>query len=900
MVWNTQSRALEVTGDALPQHYGQPVFVAARLRGTEKLGRLYDYEVDVSTIEANGLYVSTMHEVVDVNRLVGRKITVKIALEGSGTWASGATGEAGAMNIGADVREITGVIAAAKCMGADDRRMFYRFRLRPWLWLATLNRENRAFMDMSVEEISRAVLEKYPYPVEWQLGGPGYGRKVYPKRDYQRQFWESDWDYLDRLWQEWGITFHFDGITLVLRDNASFRSHGPTYRTIRYLDRNGQRIDEEHIHRLAMSRALTTGKVAVIDYDYTQALTKFDRNIAIHREATFDNAEEYTWADYAQPLQGAMGLAGDHNDDEFEADILARVRVDAYRCKSLRIRGEGNLRGLTTGRTFFLEGYPFEPVNAEYLVTGTKIEIVNNDTVTLGGTATRGYRCQTKFTAQPANEVYRTPLKAKKPRAFAETAVVCGHDQTRGVFTDAMARLKLWFTWDRVGEKNGDATCWVPLAQAWQGLRYGALWIPRVRDHVYVGYVNSDPDRPFVLSSFNTDSNPLPWDLVANQSLSGWRSQELAAPWRASNMVVTDDTPGKLQVQMASDHANSRIVAGYNVRINGDKGRQEARGEGIEIATDAHAVMRANRGLLVTTETRAGATAPMKDMGETVQRLTQARQQHEDLSQLAQKHRAQTAAASQADAASSIRTQNDALTGGQKTADNPSPEMTRPDMVFASAAGIAASATDSTHMASQHDHAITAGRDYSVSVGRSYHASVRGSISLFAYQDGMKFFAAKGPVQLQAQSDVMALAALKDLTITSTDGRVVITASKEVWIGAGGSYVQINGSGIVNGSPGPILEKGASWDRPGPDSVRVPLLMMPVALSPDEEIIEQSFSLLEDGTTPVDGYHYDLYSDDDLHTQRGGYSDGETVSVNGQMSLKLVTWIARDSARKDA
>ncbi len=294
---------------------------------------------------------------------------------------------------------------------------------------------------------------------------------------------------------------------------------------------------------------------------------------------------------------------------------------------------------MTTGRTFFLEGYPFEPVNAEYLVTGTKIEIVNNDTVTLGGPATRGYRCQTKFTAQPANEVYRTPLKAKKPRAFAETAIVCGHDQTRGVFTDAMARLKLCFTWDRVGEKNGDATCWVPLAQAWQGLRYGALWIPRVRDHVYVGYVNSDPDRPFVLSSFNTDSNPLPWDLVANQSLSGWRSQELAAPWRASNMVVTDDTPGKLQVQMASDHANSRIVAGYNVRINGDKGRQEARGEGIEIATDAHAVMRANQGLLVTTETRMGATAPVKDMGETVRRLAQARQQHEDLSQLAQKHR---------------------------------------------------------------------------------------------------------------------------------------------------------------------------------------------------------------------------------------------------------------------
>jgi type VI secretion system secreted protein VgrG len=76
--------------------------------------------------------------------------------------------------------------------------------------------------------------------------------------------------------------------------------------------------------------------------------------------------------------------------------------------------------------------------------------------------------------------------------------------------------------------------------------------------------------------------------------------------------------------------------------------------------------------------------------------------------------------------------------------------------------------------------------------------------------------------------------------------------------------------------------------------------MMPVALSPDEEIIEQSFRLLEDGITPVDGYHYDLYSDDDLHTQKGGYSDGETAGVKGQTSLKLVTWITRDSARKDA
>ncbi|WP_454871991.1 type VI secretion system Vgr family protein [Paraburkholderia xenovorans] len=837
MAWNTQPRTLEVAGDALPAWRNAPLFVASRLRGTEKLGRLYRYEVDVSTVEAPGLYVDEMHRLVDLNRLVGKRLTVKIAVEGSGTWVQGAAQAGSPVNNGAGVREISGVIAGAKCLGADDRRVFYRFRLRPWLWLATLNRENRVFLDRTVEEMSRDVLTKYPFPVKWMLGGPGYGRKAYPKRDYQRQFWESDWAFLNRLWQEWGITFHFDGMTLVLRDGASFGRHGGAYQTIRYLDRDGQRIDEEHIHELKVLRGLTTGKVAVTDYDYTQATARFGRTIAIHRDATFDNAEEYIQADYAQPLQGAMGLHGDRNDDEFEADHLARVRAEAYRCRSLRVKGVGNLRGLMTGRTFFLEGFPVEPANDEYLVTGTKIEIVNNDTITQGGVG-REYTCRTKFTAQRANQVYRTPLTAEKPRAFAETAIVSGYEDSN-VYTDAMARLKLWFNWDRVGERNGNATCWVPLSQVWQGPRYGALWIPRVGDHVHVGYVNSDPDRPFVLASHTTDRNQAPWDLAANHALSGWRSRDLGSQGRASNAVVTDDTPGRLQVQVTSDYANSRFVAGYNVRINGDRGRQEARGEGIEIATDSHAVMRANRGVLITSEMRAGASAPVKDMGETVQRLEWARQQHEDLSQLAQKHDAQAPGSSQGDVVRDIGTQNDAIRGGQKSADNPSPEMTRPDMVLASAAAIATTATESTHMASVNDHAVTAGRDYSVSVGRSYHASVRGAISLFAYQQGMKFIAAKGRVDIQAQGDGMTLAALKDVTISSTDGKIIITAAKEVWIGAGGSYIQINGSGIINGSPGPILEKTALWDVPDPDA-RIP-----------------SFAPFCSGT-PTDGYSHSL------------------------------------------
>ena len=146
MAWNTQPRTLEVTGDALPKYFDRPVFETVRLSGVEKLGRLYDYWIDVQTIE--DIHLSRVHEYVDINKLVGKRMTVKIAIEGSGT----AGGEGGA-NVGADVRELTGVIAEAHSVGSDDRRAHYRLRLRPMLWLASLNRENRIFRDKNVREM---------------------------------------------------------------------------------------------------------------------------------------------------------------------------------------------------------------------------------------------------------------------------------------------------------------------------------------------------------------------------------------------------------------------------------------------------------------------------------------------------------------------------------------------------------------------------------------------------------------------------------------------------------------------------------------------------------------------------------------------------------------------------
>jgi len=873
-----------MSGAALPTRAGGgPVLTPTRLSGTERLGKLYEYTLEVMTVESPTFRVWQAKELVLPEALIGKELGISIEYEGNGTYLPGSPGGTGRANIGADARTITGLITKVRCTGADDRHAYYQFTVRPWLWIATLNRENRIFQNRNVVEITEAILKEKRYPFRYELRLAALGFKgVYPKRDYVRQCWESDFHFLSRLWREWGLYFFMDGSTLVLCDSpGSHKRHGPAYETIAYHAPDGKRIDEEHIHKLAVSRELTAGVVTLIDYDYTRSRANLGVSADEASDMRFANAEHYGWGDYSQPLAGTMGLSGEENDIQREARHLARVRVDAERCRSLRARGKGNLRGLATGYTFHLEDHPVDQANVEYLVISTTTDIRNVDETSRPSDADVQYQCKTRFVLQPANTFFKNRPKTSKPRCAGETAFVTGpHDQV--MWVDGYARVKVQFIWDRLGNKDQDSSIWLRVSSPWQGNGYGTIYLPRIGQEVTVDYHDGDPDKPYISDRMVNQFNQPPWTLPGNQALSGTRTREIEGAM--SNSVALDDTTGKPQVQVTSDYANSRLVLGYNTRIAGNAGRKEARGEGVELATDAEAVMRAGRGMLITTEKREGATAPVKDMGETVQRLTQAREQHESLAKLAQQHKAQDTQANQRDVTQTINAQNDAIRGGAQTRDNPSPEMTRPDLLLASAAGLATTAAESTHLASVNDHAITAGRDYSLSAGRSYHVSVRGPISLFAYQEGMKFYSAKGKVEVQAQSDGIDIAALRDITITSTDGKIIINAAKEIWIGAGGSYIQINAEGIENGTPGCILEKTSLWGKEPGVSMTKPMPDLPTGAGTYHE----QFRLVdEDGSTPLANCYYLIESESGRTWSGHTNAEGQTQRVYTEQPEKL-------------
>lgn len=873
----TQSRVVMISGTALPQFAGQPILVPMRIRGKEALGKLYEYTLRLKTLNLPTLPVYAARERIEPEKLIGTEIVISIEFDGNGTFEAGVAGGAGLGNFGAGKREIVGLIAELIFTGENERSAYYEIRVRPWLWLATLNRENRIFQNRNVVEITEAILgsSAYPFTYELRLGPEGL-RGIYPTRDYVRQLWESDFEFLTRLWREWGIYYFMDGSTLVLCDSpGAHKPHENMYETILYRARDGARIDEEHVHRLKVSRLLTAGSVSAIDYDPTRSRATLSGVVDRHSDVPFGNAEHYVWGDYSQPLAGTMGLSGAPNDYAREAHYLAGVRVDAERCRSLRAKGRGNLRGLATGHTFHLEGHPQQRVDAEYLVIETAIDIRNNDELSGG----EPYRCVTDFAVQPANAFFRNRLK-RKPPCGPETAVVVG-PENQPLWVDGYARVKVQFVWDRVGERDENSSCWVRVSSPWQGSGFGFVALPRIGQEVTVSYHEGDADKPYVSDRQVNQFNQPPWELPKNHALMGWRSMGLTGS--QANQVVVDDTPGQLQVQVTSDHAQSRLVLGYNTRIEGRPGRQQARGEGFELATMAWGVVRANRGMLITTEAREGANRSAKDMAETVQRLTQACTQHEDLSQLAQRHEAQAAALSQRDVTDGINAQNDEVRGDAISAENAFPEMTRPNLVQASAAGIVTTAAESTHQASVKDHAITAGRDMSVSGGRSMLVAVRGALSFFAARLGLKLVAAAGKVEVEAQSDAMSLAALKDVAITSTEGKLVLNAAREIWIGVGGSYICITPSGIVNGTTGQILEKCAKWDKASADSKRLPLPDLPTGAMTGEWV-----TFVDHATgKPVGHFPYRLDAGDGRIVEGVSSANGRTAEVLAPTSREV-------------
>jgi type VI secretion system secreted protein VgrG len=824
--YQTPERTLAISGDALPMWTARrinirfaepdkPVLIPTWLHGREAIGELYSYTVRMRT----DIDAPSERTTLDLDTIVGTQVTVSIDVPGKGTFVPGMPGDTGRGNIGFYTREISGRVSVARFVRCDGRSMIYEFVVEPVLAEAAKGSNYRIFLGDTVREVIEKLLARYPVTIDWRIAGPHYGKRVYPTRDLIRQHWESDMTCVQRLCEHYGLFYWFEHENgfhrIIIADTmGAFHRHGEACETIRFS--TGDRFDEEHIDRLDVASRQTEGRVTVVDHDYAEP--RVARSTVPLREDMHDprdtaraEQEVYAYANVSQPHPAGERFDSTPEGTRDDARNVAMVRMQALRCQGLRAKGHGNMRGLTVGHTFHLTDHPYEKANQEYLVVSATLTIEENDQASGTGQV---FRCETDFEIQPTHEYFRMPLRTPWPsQAGFEYAIVTGPDDHE-IWTDLYGRVKCQLIPDREGKLDHKAFIWVLPMQPWQNRQMGSAFVPRIGSQVLIGYVNGNPEMPFIVASSVNRNNLPAWKQPFNQWVSGFRSK-MQGGFSANHLGFVD-TKGELQAQLSSDHGTSQLSLGFLRRLLGNEGLKDSRGEGFELRTDFWGVLRAAMGLLITTQGRTDASGKAKDMDETVTRLTQARDLHETLTGFAQDHEVQRKDADQSDVAKSIRQQNDELRGKPTSRADDAPEFTAPHIAISSPAGTELSTGGSTHIQSDQDFAVTSGRHVAVAAGRSVFVTVFESFLLFVRNAAINIVAGMGKVRVESQGESVEVIARKVLELMSTSGWVEIKSPKGVRISGGGSVMEISGSGIKGFTSGEFLVHAASHATDGP------------------------------------------------------------------------------------
>ena len=510
-----------LSGSAVPD--GMLLF--ASLGGTETVGELFTYSIKLKTPDTLNLgYVSPAAN-LQLKPMVGKDLCVNIELDGGGK------------------RYISGLVTAARVAGHQGRSVVYELRLEPWLKILTHTSDYKAFQNKNVVDILDEVLDEYPWPVEKRLV------ENYPTRAWQVQYGETDFAFIQRLMQEWGIYWWFEhsenSHTLVLADAINVHKACADSPLVCYYQK-GLKLDKEFIHTITANESLRSGQWVLNDFDFMKPRSLLKSTVANPRETGLAEYEHYEWpGDYFTKSEGEM---------------LTRIRMEEQRSPGSRVQGSGNIRTLMTGFTFTLENYPTAEVNREYLLVQTTLFIQDN---AQHSGQEQHFSYSTSFELHPTSEVYRPQRTLSKPHTKGPQSAIVTGPAGQEIWTDKYGRVKVQCGWDRYGKNDENSSCWVRVSYPWAGKGFGGIQIPRIGQEVLVDFKNGDPDLPIIVGrTYNQDTMP-PWGLPGAATQSGFYSHTIGGGPANANALRFEDKPGGEEVWLHAEK-DQRIEVNNN------------------------------------------------------------------------------------------------------------------------------------------------------------------------------------------------------------------------------------------------------------------------------------------------------------------------------------------------
>lgn len=417
-----------------------------------------------------------------------------------------------------------------------------------------------------------------------------------------------------------------------------------------------------------------------------------------------------------------------------------------------------------------------------------------------------------------------------RPATHPQRAKVVGPSGEE-IHVDEWGRIKVRFLFTRNDDHSHDGgagtndndtdSAWVDVLPPWAGEGYGARFLPRIGEIVVIDFFDGNLDRPFVVGRIHeAQRSPTKFDqkgqLPETKKLAGIRSKEVGG--EGYNQLRFDDTTGQISTQLQSSHGATQLNLG-NLSHPKERETSEGRGEGFELRTDQWGAIRAGDGLLLSSHKQDQAAGTHLDAQPAKQQLEGTLNNSQALSEVAKNQ--------QTDPLEVLENLKGFLEQIEQQDQNKADAFKQAIMILSAPNSIAVSSNEDIYLSADGQISQSAGESINLSTQKSLIAHASEKISLFAAQDGLRAYAGKGKVEIQAQGDALDVIARKDIQIISTEEQIEIKASKKIVLTAGGSQIEISGAGVLPTTAGKFESKAGQHQFLGGGRIEDSFMILP-------------------------------------------------------------------------
>lgn len=756
-------------------------------------------------------------------------------------------------------KKVHGVITDFRRISGSADQTQYLITLKPFLSLLDKQfRTHRFFVNKSVPEVIEQVLTEHGlkgWEYEFRL------KKTYPKREQINQYQESDLAFIQRLLAELGIFYFFSLQPDTQTEIVHFGDSQAALIFDKKLAVNSPSgmsdSGSDSVWGLNVANNVVEGNVTTKDYNHREA-----QNLLQSAPADMTRGEgDYINYGEVYHYLPRHPERGDNTDPAPEtANFWARLDHERFLARQTIITGKSTDATLAPAQVLTITDSlpPTLPPPLQEPVLLTRLIF----------TGSRKSALHADLAGVPYSEILCwRPSLLPRPKVTGTMTARVTSAKANDIYAwqDASGLYRVKFDADRDGKSQGQESMPVRLAKPYSGDVYG-FHFPLIQGtEVAIAFHEGDPDRPYIAHALH-DSRHVDHVTEKNSTRNVIRTP-------TNNKLRMEDKRGEEHIKLSTEYGGkTQLNLGHIV--NASRGR---RGEGAELRSDDWISIRGGKGVFISADMQPQAQEKVLEMEAAIQQLEQAL----------------TLARSMSKAAASAKAiQGDV--GSQQRLNVSLSDLTAPGMLLHAPEGIGMVSARALRIASGSESVgIMSGNNTDISAGQSFTVAAGSAVSLLANNQGMQLLAAKGQVNIQAQSDVLSMSAQRDLDIQSTEGKVTVSAHQELVLACGGAYIKLSNGNIELGCPGNILLKCTTAQKMGPANLKIAPVEMPMGFG-------GGFILTDEKGTPQPSTPYRITTAEGDILQGITDEKGKTAPINTATPSSLKAEFGKVKANGEA